>query len=386
MMSTAFPPGSFGSKLEHFETSYLEYLYDARCSIEKCAHACQQWQYPYDGDTPTQTSLFIDVEGNSVDMVTEVAASDISVPDGRTEGSDQDNSNMETNDANVDNRNLNAVESAIIEPDISQDTDISTDQSVSVSKYRTDEEFIQMLEQSGSPLEKSVNVEESVSNLDSVLGSLSVTISCTSTPRKDSSKDQTFGAEEEMSTVYYDCESSQNPDSELFKSINDTSYEIIDGVAKSKTTGDNATAFDIINSEEMDTTNNNNNNREDATKQDNVTSFVEVGADNSTKAEAASSSVGKKLEADGMLISFDHFSAEKKSTSAPKMGILVSKQDAEESQGKGDKSVRFSETTHVKTFSGLSTSKSLPAMGSIGSVKSATQPNIGKSKAVWSSW
>ncbi|CAH1776560.1 unnamed protein product [Owenia fusiformis] len=55
--STAFPKGSIGSKLDHYETSYSEYLHDARNRVVKTAHSCQCWSAPYDGETPSPDSL-----------------------------------------------------------------------------------------------------------------------------------------------------------------------------------------------------------------------------------------------------------------------------------------------------------------------------------------
>jgi len=43
----------FGTKLEHFETSYIEYLESARKQIGNCTAACRCWSASYDGDEPS---------------------------------------------------------------------------------------------------------------------------------------------------------------------------------------------------------------------------------------------------------------------------------------------------------------------------------------------
>ena len=43
---------TFGSRLDHFETSYVEYLEYARQRITECGEACQCWSAAYDGDDP----------------------------------------------------------------------------------------------------------------------------------------------------------------------------------------------------------------------------------------------------------------------------------------------------------------------------------------------
>ena len=383
--STSFPSGSFGSKLEHFETNYMEYLYDARLRIEKCAQSCRLWKHPYDGENPTPTSLNIDV-AEDVSMVTEISGEEPKeenlalIEGGAAVDSLCTNKAPEKCDTSVNNSRQND-DSAILFPDIST---MDVDKCSFIEKYANEEAFIRMLDDSGSPADKSVNIEDSINSLDSILMSVSPTISCTSTPRKNQSRDQgltSFGAGD-MSTVYFDCETSQNPDeSELYKSANETSFDIIEGATQSKGAGDNATGFDIIDSQEMDMSNNNN--KDLVGKSGNATSFVNVSAENVNKgAGSEGSTVTETKTGDGMLISFNHFSVENKSASVPKMGILVSKQVADDGQGKGDKSVRFSETTHVQTFSGLSTSRSLPVMGANAPAKAAAPPNIGKIKSM----
>ena len=63
------PPGSLGTKLEHYETSYMEYLESARAKVQDCTNACQCWCYPYDGDSPTVEILLQSGESSAADSV-----------------------------------------------------------------------------------------------------------------------------------------------------------------------------------------------------------------------------------------------------------------------------------------------------------------------------
>ena len=49
--------GSLGSRLEHFETSYLEYLESAKERITLCHKVCRDWAFKYDGESPLPTEL-----------------------------------------------------------------------------------------------------------------------------------------------------------------------------------------------------------------------------------------------------------------------------------------------------------------------------------------
>ncbi|XP_033743484.1 FTS and Hook-interacting protein-like isoform X2 [Pecten maximus] len=55
------PASSKGSKLEHFETNYNDYLQEARKSLENTCKACRCWTYPYDGENPSPT-VFTDLD------------------------------------------------------------------------------------------------------------------------------------------------------------------------------------------------------------------------------------------------------------------------------------------------------------------------------------
>ncbi|XP_021344716.1 FTS and Hook-interacting protein-like isoform X2 [Mizuhopecten yessoensis] len=50
-----------GSKLEHFETDYNDYLLEARKALGNTSRACKTWVYPYDGDMPSPT-VFTDLD------------------------------------------------------------------------------------------------------------------------------------------------------------------------------------------------------------------------------------------------------------------------------------------------------------------------------------
>lgn len=372
----------------------MDYLYDARIRLEKCSQACQQWQYPYDGDSPASTSLNIELADDvamatdSVDSKLEGRSVSVGELNGATTAVTEEHvelesdktvaSNSITCDSNIDNK-ARYPDSAML--DLSHDISMEVDKSSVKARFVTDEEFIQILDESASPADKSVSIEDSIKNLDSVFSSVSTLISCTSTPRKDQSSVQaasSFGGEDEMSTVYYECESfCEQDNSDVFKSVNESSFEVIDGSDKSKTVNNNATEFDIIEFQQMEATNNNN--KEVGGKSENITSFVDI----STASRTASNDAGEiqaleNMDTGDMVISDNHFSAEKKAASVPKMGILVSKGLPEDGQSKGDKSVRFSETAHMQSVTGLSTSRSLPVMGANTSFKSTAQPNIGK--------
>lgn len=67
--SPSMPPGSLGTKLEHYETSYLEYLDSARIKVEDCVNACRCWCYPYDGDSPSAEILVQSSNSSTTDSV-----------------------------------------------------------------------------------------------------------------------------------------------------------------------------------------------------------------------------------------------------------------------------------------------------------------------------
>ncbi|NXY82365.1 F16A2 protein, partial [Alcedo cyanopectus] len=46
------PPAPPWDEVSELDGNYLEYLRDARCSIDRCALACRVWSAPYDGEDP----------------------------------------------------------------------------------------------------------------------------------------------------------------------------------------------------------------------------------------------------------------------------------------------------------------------------------------------
>ncbi len=63
------PPGSLGTKLEHYETSYMEYLESARVKVQACMGACQCWCYAYDGDNPSPEILAQSASSSASDSI-----------------------------------------------------------------------------------------------------------------------------------------------------------------------------------------------------------------------------------------------------------------------------------------------------------------------------
>ncbi|XP_056012705.1 FHF complex subunit HOOK-interacting protein 1B-like isoform X4 [Ostrea edulis] len=172
--STAFPPGTFGSKLEHYETNYYDYLEEARNQLENCAKASQCWAYPYDGQTPSMDALVDNVnESNSTQMtsLTDTGlcyggansrlVDDLSGSDGGPLPRSSEVDEVFISD--------NSCQSSV--PDLSyilrnfdSDSDISSAGGL--------EDFIHYLDEVPTPPELEKTFEESLSSLDSVLSSL----------------------------------------------------------------------------------------------------------------------------------------------------------------------------------------------------------------------
>lgn len=391
----AFPPGSFGSRLEHFETTYLEYLHEAHVRLEKCTQACHSWQYPYDGKCPTPSSL--DMDGTNVSYGLDLSvtfseqretssARDEVTYIGEVEKHKSVQNDSIACDNRLENYTCNPVDSAIDNSDIMTDEIPKPINMASFrERYASQEEFMQFLEENNSPTDRSVSVEESVKCLDSLMSSVSASVSKTSTPRKGLNQERTldtdFGDENEMSTVYYECETSQVEGDEVFKSINDTSYDIIDDPTKNKTT--NTTEFEILHSE-MKSLNNNNS----IDKMQNVTSFIDISTppENSvSKSEAESeetniesSHVDTDKVGNAIHIVEDHYKTRIKS------GILMKKlpstgvddSDSEQKDIPKDKSVRFTEPLSVQNVVEIS-ARSMLGVG-MTTVKPSTTPNIGE--------
>jgi hypothetical protein len=403
-LSTAFPAGTFGSKLEHFETTYLEYLQEARVRLEKCNQACYTWQYLYDGENPSYSCLGADI-GNVSHMLN-ISVSDSSLPQRevkRSISSDIEERerievkksdeigkhktiqiNSSSCDSRVENSNFSSTEGAIVNSDI-VNNEIPLRRSTASYRdtFSSDKELMLYLDESGSPVDKSASLEESVKCLDTLLSSVSASVSRTSTPRKDISHEATldsdFGDENELSTVYFDCETSQNEGEDVFKSINETSYDIIDDPTKNKT--NNGTEFEIVDSQIGSE-----NGKSKENKSNNVTSFVDITTeqDQSVLKPKHQGKIGEpdieKLDDDSLNIVDDHYKAQAKG------GILVTKaadKDASQTSpepkdaSKGDKSVRFAGDSALAPNLLEVSSQSVLGVG-MTSVKQSTTPNIGK--------
>nr|XP_022324300.1 FTS and Hook-interacting protein-like isoform X2 [Crassostrea virginica] len=215
--STAFPLGTFGSKLEHFETDYHDYLADAKCQLESCAKACQRWVYPYDGQNPSMDAFVDNVnESESVqqDSVTEVGLC--------SSGANSKVSEYMTgSEASSLQRSLQADEVFISDsscqssvPDLTYLlTSYNSDNSVSSPEQL--EDFIHYLDDVPTPPELEQTFEESLESLDSVLSSL-----CS---RTESSCVKLSNTSEVVETS-----KSSNPEESNKSSSDGTTFEVID--------------------------------------------------------------------------------------------------------------------------------------------------------------
>jgi hypothetical protein len=172
--STAFPPGTFGSKLEHYETNYYDYLEEARNQLESCAKASQSWAYPYDGQTPSMDALMDSVSESDSTRTTSLTdtglcyggansrlVEDLSGSDGGPLAR-----SSEVDDVFIsDNSYQSSVpDLSYILRNIDSDSDISSAGGL--------EDFIHYLDEVPTPPELEKTFEESLSSLDSVLSSL----------------------------------------------------------------------------------------------------------------------------------------------------------------------------------------------------------------------
>ena len=270
---TAFPPGTFGSKLEHFETNYLEYLHDARTSLRKCASACIAWVYPYDGEKPPPSSvdqyLTEDITGN---IRSDSVLGDTNVFSEASQRDGSEAKDRETKEAILNylekkdsegNKCDKSLTSAIIGDKEGLDDDDDVDiyheahSDIQDSKYDNMENFISMLEESDSPVDKTLNIEDSMKVLDSLISnmSISVTESRTSTPRREFSHDgyssskafTAFCDNKEISSVSViensrlDTEEEKNS-----RQSEGTTFEIIDVTKPSRTEIENMTEFEVL--------------------------------------------------------------------------------------------------------------------------------------------
>ena len=429
--STAFPPGSFGSKLEHFETNYLEYLTDARTTVRKCASACRVWVYPYDGEKPPATSIDhylsadIAVSGRYLDASQTGAkgsehrlSSDVTSESDRTEP--------------VDNKVCDHSNSAICketgEQSESEEDEDVFHEALSVigdSRYDNMEEFMSMLEQSDGPVDKSVNIEDSLKNLDSLISNVSISIpeSRTSTPRKNSSQDgltsskalTAFCDNNDISSVCVIENTNVDSADKSANPVEGTTFEVIEDVSKTtRTDNENMTEFEVIEGPES---------RIDKTKSkcvqdtNNATEFVDISLpkesivknsnnDASIKSADANNS-GEINESNNATDSFksveNWFGDPNKNQSNMKVktdlnttntitypdGILVKKGQTDEgntkekresvSSLKGDKSVRFAAAESMQKQKPAEILSHPPAGVGISALKLANEsPTVGR--------
>ncbi|XP_062576327.1 FHF complex subunit HOOK-interacting protein 1B-like isoform X2 [Saccostrea cucullata] len=198
--STAFPPGTFGSKLEHYETNYYDYLEEARCQLESCAKACQRWAYPYDGQSPSMSAL--EDLANQSDSRQESFSADTGLCNGGAgsllsedlSGSDV-GSMMRSSE--VDEVFSNSCQSSV--PDLSYIL-----RSYDSDSYKAHPEnlkdFVQYLDEVATPPDMENSFEESLGSLDLVLHSFcsetdsssltsdTTPVTCTDSNLRDSNK------------------------------------------------------------------------------------------------------------------------------------------------------------------------------------------------------
>ena len=166
------------------------------------------------------------------------------------------------------------------------------------SKYDNMDEFISMLEASDSPVDKSVNIEDSMKNLDSLISnvSISVTESKTSTPRKNSSQDRlssskaliAFCDNKDISSVCVIENTNIDSTEKSSNQVEGTTFEIIDVSKNTRTDNENMTEFEVIEGPES---------RFDKTKSkcvqetNNATEFVEISLPKGSVAENSDASI-----------------------------------------------------------------------------------------------
>lgn len=255
------------------------------------------------------------------------------------------------------------------------------------SKYDNMADFINMLDESDSPIDKSMNIEDSMKNLDSLISNISVSVteSRTSTPRKNLSQDglssskafPAFCDNQDISSVSV-IENTRIDDGEKSaKQAEGTTFEIIDITNSTKTDQENMTEFDVIEGPES---------RFDKTKSKcvqethNTTEFLEISLPRGTVAENNDQDSSIKTtgvndltdlnESNNCTESFksveNWFGESSKlqtdsnttNTNTYPEGILVNKGQTEEDGGsnkresvgssKGDKSVRFAAATSMQ--------------------------------------
>lgn len=172
--NTAFPPGTFGSKLEHYETNYYDYLAEAKSQLESCAKACQRWVYPYDGQSPSMDALVDngnESESMQISSVTETGLCNSGANSRMLEDINGSNGGPLRRSSEVDEVLItdNSCQSSV--PDLTYLL-TSYDSNSFMSSPEKIEDFIHYLDEVPTPPDLEKTFEESVNSLDSILSSL----------------------------------------------------------------------------------------------------------------------------------------------------------------------------------------------------------------------
>lgn len=172
--NTAFPPGTFGSKLEHYETNYYDYLAEAKSQLESCAKACQRWVYPYDGQSPSMDALVDngnESESMQISSVTETGLCNSGANSRMLEDMNGSNGGPLRRSSEVDEVLItdNSCQSSV--PDLTYLL-TSYDSNSFMSTPEKIEDFIHYLDEVPTPPDLEKTFEESVNSLDSILSSL----------------------------------------------------------------------------------------------------------------------------------------------------------------------------------------------------------------------
>lgn len=172
--NTAFPPGTFGSKLEHYETNYYDYLAEAKSQLESCAKACQRWVFPYDGQNPSMDALVdngSESESMQISSVTETGLCNSGANSRMLEDMNGSNEGPLRRSSEVDEVLLsdNSCQSSV--PDLTYLL-TSYDSNSFMSSPEKIEDFIHYLDEVPTPPDLEKTFEESVNSLDSILSSL----------------------------------------------------------------------------------------------------------------------------------------------------------------------------------------------------------------------
>lgn len=172
--NTAFPPGTFGSKLEHYETNYYDYLAEAKSQLESCAKACQRWVYPYDGQSPSMDALVDngnESESMQISSVTETGLCNSGANSRMLEDMNGSNGGPLRRSSEVDEVLItdNSCQSSV--PDLTYLL-TSYDSNSFMSSPEKIEDFIHYLDEVPTPPDLEKTFEESVNSLDSILSSL----------------------------------------------------------------------------------------------------------------------------------------------------------------------------------------------------------------------